>query len=187
MAVRRLLGRFPANARAAVLREAVAPKGRPTATDRDPSLVAVQSVEDPLYFALFSAIADALARRRSIRGELVVVRAVSGAIGVGARAWIMRSAWMTWILSSQWVRLYRDPIAQVAYRTMSWSHPVSDLIDWFASARVWRQHCSTSGDFSLVVRGVPVGDLVVDSFLRFRPSPRFQVADPLVRRLIWQA
>lgn len=88
------VGPLPGHARAAVLREAVAPKGRPTATDRDPSLVAVQSVEDPLYFALFSAIADALSRRRSIRGELVVVRAVSGAIGVGARAWIMRSAWI---------------------------------------------------------------------------------------------
>ena len=184
---RRLLGRFPANTRVVVLRDSFADVPVGAAPQGNPSVVAVQSVEDPLYFALFSAIVDALARRRSIRAELVVVRAVSGAIGVGARAWIMRSAWMTWILSTQWVRSYRQPIDRVAYRSMSWSHPLGDLIDWFASARAWQHKRREAGDFSLQVHGVPVGDLVVDSYLRFRPSPRFQVADPLVRRLIWQA
>jgi len=186
-ALRRLLATYPANPRVPALRAAVVDTARPSAAPGLVARIAVQSVEDPLYFALFSAIVDALARRRPVQGELIVVRAVSGAIGVGWRAWLMRSAAMTWIFSTQWVRAYRGLILRVAYRNASWSHPVGDLLDGWRSLVLWRARCRTGGDFQLEVAGVPVGDLVVDSFLRFRPSPRFRATDPLVLRLIWQA
>jgi len=186
-ALRRLLATYPANPLVPVLRAAVIDAARPSAASAPVACIAVQSVEDPLYFALFSAIVDALARRRPVQGELIVVRAVSGAIGVGWRAWLMRSAAMTWIFSTQWVRAYRGLIGRVGYRNASWSHPLGDLLDAWRSLVLWRAKCRAVGDFQLEVAGVPVGDLVVDSFLRFRPSPRFRVADPLVLRLIWQA
>ncbi|OYU44795.1 MAG: hypothetical protein CFE44_11020 [Burkholderiales bacterium PBB4] len=40
---------------------------------------------------------------------------------------------------------------------------------------------------TLLIDGIEVADLLVDSYLRFRPSPEFDVTDPFVRRLIWQA
>jgi hypothetical protein len=186
-AARRLLSRLPAHPRLPALRAAVMGTARTQGDDGPATRVAVQSVEDPVYFALFSAIVDALAQRRPVRAELVVVRGVSGAIGVGWRAWVMRSAVMTWILSSQWVRVYRGLVDHVGYRNVSWSHPIGDTLDWFRSLVIWRRKCREKGDFLLDVRGVPVGDLVVDTFLRFRPSPRFRVTDALVWRLIWQA
>lgn len=186
-AVRRLSARYPTNPRVPALRAAVVRGSGVAHPGGRACVVAVQSVEDPLFYALFSAIVGMLAMQRPVRGELVVVRAVSGAIGVGWRAWLMRTAAMTWIFSTQWVRAYRRLIGHVAYRNVSWSHPVGDLLDWFRSVSVWRRKCRETGDFVLDVCGVPVGDLVVDSFLRFRPSPRFRVADSLVLRLIWQA
>lgn len=185
--VRRLLSALPAHPRVPALRDVIAAMGRGRVADGAPVRAAVQSVEDPVYVALFSAIIAAYAQRQAVRAELVVVRAVSGAIGAGWRAALMRSAPMTWILSTQWVRTYRGLIDDVAYRNASWSHPVGDLVDAWRSLWLWRRACREAGDFRLEVRGVPVGDLIVDSFLRFRPSPRFQVADPLVWRLIWQA
>ena len=95
----------------------------------DSRVLAIQSVEDPFYFALFGAILDEANRHRRAVGELVVVRAMSGAIGVDWRAWVRRSVPMTWILSTQWVRAFAGLIDRVAYRSHSWGHPLRDLVD----------------------------------------------------------
>ena len=185
--LRRLIARYPANPRVALLRHALTesvPAVLPVAVRQ---VVAVQSVEDPLYFALFSAIVAELGQSGAVHGELVVVRAISGAIGVNWRARLMRSQPMTWIFSTQWLRAYRGLIEGLAYRSLSLAHPVGDLVDWFRSVALWLRVRRHTGAFPLNIRGVPVGDLITDSYLRFRPSPRFDAADPFVVQLIWQA
>ena len=43
------------------------------------------------------------------------------------------------------------------------------------------------GNKSLVIYGIEIADLVIDSYLRFRPSARFNVNDPFVETIIRQA
>ena len=183
----RLLSPYPANPKVGLFRRALLQAPRTPAPPGKPRALAIQSVEDPFYYALFSAIAVEIGRHRRVIGELVVVRAMSGAIGVGWRAWLRRSVPMTWILSTQWVRAYAGLADRVAYRSHSWGHPLQDLADWVRSVAMWRRVRDRKDDFTLDILGVPVGDLISDTYLRFRPSPRFDAADPFVFRLIWQA
>jgi hypothetical protein len=158
-------------------------------TARGARTIAIQLVEDPFYYALFGAIVAEIRRHQQATAELVVVRAISGAIGLGIRPWLLRSVPMTWIMSTKWVRAYAGIADRVAYRSHSWRHPWQDLVDLFRSFSVWRRvrTCDGRDDFALDILGVPVGDLISDTYLRFRPSPRFDAADPFVLRLIWQA
>ncbi len=66
-------------------------------------------------------------------------------------------------------------------------HPVNDLIDWVRSRALWieLQNQNSTGKYSMQVYGVEVADLIVCSYLRFKPSPEFDVKDPFVKRLVW--
>lgn len=183
----RIAAAFPPNSKIAPLRNALL-RDRPRPVEAAETFAfAVQSVEDPFYFALFGAIATEIARHSRGTAELVVVRAMSGAIGVDWRARLRRSVPVTWVLSTQWVRAFAGLADRVAFRSHSWCNPLVGAVDAIRSLALWRRVRSAQGDPSLQVLGVPVGDLVSDTYLRFRPSPRFDVADPFVLQLIRQA
>jgi hypothetical protein len=158
-----------------------------TRTDAVSGVIAVQSVPDKLYFLLFGAVRAHLAAYIRGPAELVVVRAVSGAIGTGPLAEAKRSAVFAWLLGSQWTRAYGPLVDGVAYRCATWAHPFRDVADWLRSLKLWKQLQHHGADISLQIDGIEVGDLLIDSYLRFKPSPEFDVSDPFVRRLVWQA
>lgn len=156
-------------------------------TEAGGALLSFQSVPDKFYFLLFGAIRARLEAHTVTRSEVVVVRAVSGAVGTGWLAEIKRSAPVAWLGSSPWVRAYGDLIDGVAYRCATWAYPFRDLMDWFRSKPLWLQLQQQEEALSLTIDGIEVADLLVDSYLRFKPSPEFDVKDPFVRRLVWQA
>ena len=84
-------------------------------------------MEDPIYFGLFAAIALELRATRGTRAEWVVVRSINGAIGVGPKAAFWRSRVIGGLMSYQWIRAARPWIKQVAYRSLSFGHPVADF------------------------------------------------------------
>ena len=182
--VRLVFARHPRSDRLALLRahlETPAP-----AMPGAPRL-AIQGVEDPLYFGLFNAIALQLRKTRGAAGELVVVRSINGAIGVGAKAAFWRSRLIGGLLSAQWIRAWRPWVERIAYRSLSFGSPFLDLIDRRRSRAIWHAQRRNGGSFGVVIDGVPVTDLVIDSYLRFRPAPRFDAADPFVLTLLRQA
>ena len=85
------------------------------------------------------------------------------------------------------MRAYGARVDGVGYRCATWAHPFRDVVDWFRSKSLWLQLQQQDARFSLEIEGIEVADLLVDSYLRFKPSPQFDVTDTFVRRLIWQA
>ena len=150
-------------------------------------VLAVQCVPDKLYFLLFAAIRAKLNALVPCRADLLVVRSINGAIGKGWLAELKRSAFAARLFSNPWVRAYSKLADTVAYRSTSYGQPVQDWKDWSESKALWCGLQGKEDQFSLTLGGIEVADLVVDSYLRFKPSPTFDAADPLVRRLIWQA
>jgi hypothetical protein len=180
----RLLERLPDDARVATIRGELAADPRGSAGGSE-LRIAVQCLQDPFYFGIFSAIARQL-EKSGVSAELVVVSSINGGVGNGWRARLNRSTLMGMILYGKWVRAFAGTVNRVAYRSLSLAHPLGDLLDWFRSRRVWQREKSNPDISALRIRGLPVGDLIIDSYLRFRPAPRFDVADPFVAQLIWQ-
>lgn len=149
-----------------------------------PPVLSVQLVPNRFYFLLFGALARALRARHGVRAEWVVVRSVSAAMGSGVLAECKRSALAARLFCAPWIRAYGGLVDAIAYRCAS-TRPLDDLIDWLRSQALWRQ--LQQAPASLKIGGVEVADLVLDSYLRFKPAPAFDVHDPFVRRLVWQA
>lgn len=158
------------------------PRGLP-----DEGVICIQSVPDKFYFLLLSLMRQQLRLHANLRTELIVVRAVSGAVGTGLLAGIKRWSVLTWWWLSQWERAWGAGKDSIAYRCAALFQPANDLRDWYKSKALWVAFKRQTDDYSLVLDGIEVGDLVVDSYLRFRPSPRFDAHDPFVRHIIWQA
>lgn len=149
--------------------------------------VAFQSVTDKFYFLLFGAITINLALHKRVQADLIVVRSVNGAVGVGLLAEIKRSALVAWLWSRPWISAYKGLVDEVAYRCATLAHPMLDMRDWIRSESLWSQLRRQSGPLSLKVNNIEVADLLVDSYLRYKPAPEFDVNDPFVRRLVWQS
>ncbi len=185
---RRLWARYPTNPGAAALRASLMRgAGAGASGGGRGAAIAIQSTEDPLYFAIFAAIALRLRDAVAASAELVIVRSINGAVGGGWLHALARSGPISWIITRQWQRAYRGLIDGVAYRSQSLAHPLGDLADWFRSRALWRRLRASLNITALEIAGVRVGDLINDSYLRFRPAPRLDVADPFVHRLLWQA
>jgi hypothetical protein len=182
--VRRRLRRYPAEPRVQLLRDAI---DAPAVRRDDGPLIAVQCLEDPLYFGLFAAVAARMREASGARIELVVVRSISSAIGSGWMQSIARSSWLGWLVSNQWIRAYRGLADGVAYRSQSLLHPFADAVDWVRSWVTWLRERDNPAWAALRIDGVPVGDLIIDSYLRFCPSPHFDSRSRLTRRILWQA
>ncbi len=150
-------------------------------------VIAAQSVPDKFYFLLFGALRAHLPAAPALRADLIVVRAVSGAVGTGAMAELKRSASVARLATQPWIRAYGGLFDGIAYRCADAVTPWQSLRDWQESGRFWRQLRTAPEPSQLQIEGIEVGDLLVDSYLRFKPSPEFNVNDPFVRRLIWQS
>jgi hypothetical protein len=148
-------------------------------------LVAVESVEEPVFFALFAALCDEMRVNGGARVELVVVRSVNAAVGTGLLPRLARSLPVVRQVSRHWIRGFLGIADGIAYRSQS-LNPFGDLLDWWRSGSIWRRARASGSFHELKIDGVQVGDLVIDSYLRFRPRAIFQAEDRFTRRLLWQ-
>ena len=151
------------------------------------STMAIQLVQDRLYFMLFGAIAWKLRKRGVHRVDALATGSVNGAVGTGWRVEKIRSAPITKLVMDRWLRAFGDTVDGIGYRSTTWQHPISDMADWTRAGRHWHDLQNCPDIASYAIDGIQIGDLVIDSYLRFRPSPEFNVTDPFVRRLLWQA
>ena len=146
----------------------------------------VQCVEDPYYLILFNGLINSIRRNVSVRVELFIPRSFNSAIGTGWKSWIVRLPPLNWLLARQWINMWESVSTKVGYKSNSF-HPLWDCIDLVASCILWKKINEASQLERIQISGVDCGDLIIDSFLRFRPSPRIVVNDPFMLYLIWQA
>jgi hypothetical protein len=148
-----------------------------------------QLVQDPFYFLLFGGIILELQKYLRVKNSAIVTQGISGAIGFNLRSEILRSAPIAWIRTTQWVRAYGNTILpKIAYRNSTWVHPLKDLYSLLEAIFLWKKFKRTIiKSSSLKYCKVEIGDLVVDTYLRFRPCPRFIISDLFVLKIIWQA
>jgi hypothetical protein len=174
------LSRYYRDDRVAAVRKAAGPA--PLAARSD---VAIECVENPFYFVVLTALCRANGVSEC---ELVVPRsAVSGLINRGWAYRLVHALTLGGILGRQWSRTYDTIGRRVAYRSFLLRDLITGIPDWYRTRRLWRSLADSTDISSLRVLDVQVGDLVIDSYLRFRPAPRFNVRDPFVAALLWQA
>ena len=146
----------------------------------------VQCVEDPFYFGLFGQIVFSLRKQQPIRVEQFVLRSLN--VGESESLWIfIKSRFvLNKLQNHKWVRLYGSFCNDVAYRSTSF-RPIEDMLDLYRAWACWRNLKDRKALIDLVIENIPVGDLINDSFLRFKPAPTIDMGNVYLLVLIWQA
>jgi hypothetical protein len=153
---------------------------------RASEVVLVQSVEDPYYFGLFGLIICSLRERRPIRAEQFVLN--SPRVGESISMWrFARARYINWLSLTKWIGLYAAYCDVVGYRGAGLRHLMGDAIDMWRSFGCWRSLGSKDALLSLSIDGVPAGDLINDTYLRFKPAPAVVLTDAYLLLTIWNA
>lgn len=147
----------------------------------------VQCVEDVFYFGLFGQIALSLQEQQhAIKVEQYVLRSMRVGEAKSIFSFIASRMFINPLYNFKWVRLYNSFCNGVGYRSGS-LQPISDVFDFYHAWICWRNLDNKKDLISLVIDDVAVGDLVNDSFLRFKPAPTVDLKDNYLLILLWQA
>ena len=185
--LRSLFSRIPRNQKVKELNSYFTGESNGLTNVDETPIFAAQVVEDPLFYGLFSMISIDVRRRIRCSGRQVITRSFSSYIGQGFSAFVLRSGLVSWLISSQWSRINRKILGPDGYRSQSFNYPLSDLYDFWRALVLWRSLKNLEDISQLVISDILVGDLIVDSYVRFRPSHCFLVKDRFVLTLLWQA
>lgn len=155
---------------------------RPSSLD----VVLVQCVEDLYYFGLFGQIISSLRERRSVRVEQFVLKSLR----VGESKSIIKFfayRFASRPLGKKWVGLYNSFCDGIGYRSTSPLFSIGDIVDLYRAFICWRRLTTIDSLIALAIDDIPVGDLINDSFLRFKPAATVDLADFYLCLVIWQA
>lgn len=153
----------------------------------DAPLVSMQCVEDPFYFCLFGEIVTSLRDHGPVRTDQYVLRSLrlgaSQSPGQFLSALVYANPFSDW----KWTRLYSSFCDRVAYRSTGLLSPIKGLGLTYDALKIWCSLRTIDDVANLIVRDVNIGDLVLDSYLRFKPAVTVDINDPYLLVVIRQA
>ena len=155
-------------------------------TSSSEGTILVQCVEDPYYFGLFGQIVSSLCERQQILVEQYVLRSLNVNELKSPLHFIIYRLIVNHLFNFKWVQLYGSFCDKVAYSNTSF-HPIRDLIDLHRAWLCWRNLESKKMLIDLSINGIPVGDLLNDTYLRFKPAPTVDLKNIYMLILLWQA
>jgi hypothetical protein len=152
------------------------------------TLILVECVEDIYFLGIFSSCISELSKRTPIHCEFFVHRSINAAWGVNFKSLVLRSYLFSGLIAQQWVRVYRKLMSgSVGYRSVSWVNPWMDFRAFANAWSIWRKPVELEQLRSLKAGGITVGDLIIDTYIRFRPAATVHFKDPFLLYIIWQS
>lgn len=150
-------------------------------------LVLVQCVEDYFYYVLFGEIVAGLRASGPVRIEQYSARSIRAGSSITFKHMFWNSVRENCFSDWKWRRLYGAFADRTAYRATGWLHPWTALRLWWTARRLWRGLKSVDDLAQLTAQGIWIGDLIIDSYIRFKPSPSVDLSDPYLFVVIRQA
>lgn len=158
----------------------------PRGTGGEP-VVLVEAVEDHYYLALFARVVARIAAERPVRVQQFVPRSLRPASTSSLINLVKSLCYYNALTDRKWTRLYGSFCGCVAYRSASppllSRTGIADLID---ARRIWKNLESKESLLELEISAIKVGDLIYDSYLRFKPAATVDLKSAYLWIVIWQ-
>ena len=162
-------------------------KQRLPPADKSAPLVVVEVADDLFFFGLHGEIIMALRAIRNVR----VGRWTSRSMDAGTSLSLQRmiAAWLDGLVQSRfkWKRLYKSICDEPGERADRFRAPWREIAWLWRAWRLFRRLESKDQLAALTERGIRIGDLVIDTYLRFKPAAEMNVRDPYLILILRQA
>lgn len=180
-----LLRKLPDEGRIAVLARSL-PRKMPAGISGSRTVL-VQCVADPYYLSIFSAVIHQLSKDSPTNVDLVVTRSIETSFGNAPSAYLKRSFGYAGLLSRRWINAYSSVGSKVGYRSVGWGSPLIDLRALMRTFSIRRRRHTVRDLERTRIDGILCGDLIIDTYLRFKPAAEIQLDDLFLTYVIWQA
>ncbi len=148
--------------------------------------ILLQTAEDIYYLGIFGAVTQSLRKNEEFQVQQIVFNSLRVGDLKSPRDFLVIKI-VSWLVARKWLSLYRTICDGVAYKSTGISHFLTDLIDVPRAYLIWKKLDDKASLLALNIDGVYVGDLIYDSYLRFKPSPTVNIRNLYLWRIIWQA
>lgn len=155
--------------------------------NRSSKKILIQCVEDPFYFALFGTIIKAVVSKEKYCIEQYTARCLTynGTKGVVN---ILKSIFLyNRFRDNKWIKLYSAYVNNVAYRQEGSTSVLKDILLLQKAYSIYKNLNSKDDILNIKVDEILIGDLIYDSYLRFKPEASVNIKDKYLCIVIWQA
>lgn len=149
-------------------------------------IILIQCVEDYYYFSLFGAITNTLREKKEIQVEQYILRNLTVGSYNNIFAFIKNILFSNRFRDNKWIKLYSAYCDDVAYRHEGNTSLLLNLKAFYKAYKIFKSISSKEGLISLSINSIPVGDLIYDSYLRFKPNPTVNLNDFYLCIIIWK-
>ena len=147
--------------------------------------ILVQCSEDYYYFSLFAEIAKQLERNHNFVTEQLVLRSLRPDSSLSLTYFIKSRLVFNRFTDNRWVKLYSSFCDKIAFRSDA-AFKLSDIPLFHKAYKIWRSIESKEDLVKLNIDGIHVGDLINDSYLRYKPAPTVDIKNSYLLIVIWQ-
>ncbi len=151
------------------------------------NLILVQCVEDYFYFGLFGTIVNSMKKKNNIRVEQYIQRSLTLGATSDFSAFLKSIFFNNRFRDNKWIKLYGSYCDGVAYRHEGSTNILFDIKAFLKAYNIYKNITTKDELLKLEIEEIKVGDLIYDSYLRFKPAPTVNINDFYLCIVIWQA
>jgi len=149
--------------------------------------VLIQCVEDYYYYSLFGQIIADIRATEEIQVEQYIVRNFSVGNYTGVKIFIKRKLLENHWSDKRWTALYGAYCNKVAYSNEQGLGFFNDCKLFFRARKIAKSIESKEELIALKIDNLLIGDLIYDTYLRFKAAPTVDLDDFYVSIVIWKA
>ncbi len=153
---------------------------------KNAELILIQCTEDIFYFSLFGSIINKLSEKNSLIVHQYVQRSLTLGTTSNISSFLKSIILNNRFRDNKWIKLHSSYVDNIAYRYEGSSNIFSDIKAFFKAHKIFKQLTSKENLINLVIEDIKVGDLIYDSYLRFKPAPTVDIDDFYLCIVIWQ-
>jgi hypothetical protein len=165
-------------------------KNLPWKSNQDKRIAANFAFEysaDTFYALFFAGIASHLRGEYCGHVKLIDSCSINGAIGDNFNAKLRRSWCASRIRANKWMGIYYVFCDGIGFRSSNIFLALQKYSKHNIAQEVWNNLKKQKNNYSLIVNGIEIADLIIDTYLRYKPSPKFDVEDDFVFSILLQA
>lgn len=144
---------------------------KPAVAPADAPLLLVECVEELFIFLMFGEIVSSLRAQGPLRVHSYNCRGLRLGTSNGVRDFVRGFLEINGLSDAKWSSLFGSFSDRPAFAAAQFVNPFRSLSYILRAWRLWRSLESVDQLAALEIDGIRLGDLVIDSFLRFKPSP----------------
>lgn len=155
-------------------------------SDKKSNVILVQNVANSYYFGLFGLIVTKLKESHPIEVHQYSMHSLVVCQTSSFRHFI-NAYFENKKIVIKWNSLFNRFCDNVGYSSSGMQSPIQDILDVTRSYLVWKKLRNNEDLIQLNIKKIPVGTLIADSYLRFKPALTIKIRDKYLWLIIWQA